>query len=159
MKGARIAVWDEDEAFPLAAEVRERWRAPPMRSQQRDVVIGNASMPVSGAELMTPYMQTLAAVLGSDLPDDVYNAFASMQTLDRKTLAEGGDGGAAFRLFSTASFRDVSRARVQRQNQKDKLKAFFDEGYDAILMPVTPSLPSRTTSRVASPTASSRWME
>ncbi len=136
--GARIAVWDEDEAFPLADEVRDAVARAADALSQHDVIIGNVSPPVSGAELMTPYMQTLAAVLGSGLPDEVYDAFAGMQALDRKTLAEGGDGGAAFRLFSTSSFRDVARARVQRQKQKDKLEAFFDEGYDAILMPVTP---------------------
>jgi len=83
-------------------------------------------------------MQTLAAVLGSGLPDDVYNAFAAMNVQDRKTVADGGDGGAAFRLSSTASYRDIMRAGVVRQKQKDKLDAFFDEGYEAVLMPVTP---------------------
>ncbi|HEY5337765.1 MAG TPA: amidase family protein [Rhizomicrobium sp.] len=137
-KGARIAVWDEDPAFPLAHDVRVAvGRAADALSRQ-GATIGNAELPLAGAELMAPYMQALAAVLGSGLPDDVYNAFAAMHEQDRKTLAEGGDGGAAFRLSSTASYRDIARAAVARQKQKDKLAAFFDEGYDAILMPVTP---------------------
>jgi amidase len=55
-------------------------------------------------------------------------------------VAEGGPeaSAAAFRLANTASFRDVSRAKVARQKQKDALAAFFAEGYDAILMPITP---------------------
>lgn len=138
VKGSRIAVWDEDPAFPLASEVQSAVRRAADALSRQGVGIGNAKPPVSGAELMGPYMQTLAAVLGSGLPDDVYNAFAAMNVQDRKTVAEGGDGGAAFRLSSTASYRDIMRAGVVRQKQKDKLDAFFDEGYEAVLMPVTP---------------------
>jgi amidase len=138
VKGARIAVWDKDEAFPLADDVHDAVARVAEVLARQDVAIGNVRPPPGGRELMEPYRQTLAAILGSGLPDDVYNAFAAMRPQDRKTLAEGGDGGAAFRLSSTASFRDVSRAHVQRQKQKDKLQAFFAEGYDAILMPVTP---------------------
>lgn len=138
VKGTRIAVWDEDDAFPLAGDVRDAVGRAADALSQADVVIGNVKPPVGGAELMAPYMQTLAAILSTGLPDEVYDAFASMQTLDRAALAEGRDGGAAFRLSATATFRDIARARVQRQKQKDRLEAFFDEGYDAILMPVTP---------------------
>src|SRR5665213_3609347 len=68
-KGARIAVWDEDPAFPLAHDVRVAvGRAADALSRQ-GVTIGNAELPLAGAELMTPYMQALAAVLGSGLPD------------------------------------------------------------------------------------------
>jgi len=138
VRGSRIAVWDEDPAFPLASEVQNAVRRAADALARQGVGIGNAKPPVDGAELMRPYMQTLAAVLGSGLPDDVYNAFAAMNVQDRKTVADGGDGGAAFRLSSTASYRDIMRAGVVRQKQKDKLDAFFDEGYEAVLMPVTP---------------------
>ncbi len=137
-KGARIAVWDRDEAFALSSDVRDAVGRAAEALSRQGVNIGNANPPITGTELMPPYMQTLAAVLGSGLPDDVYNAFAATQVADRKTLAEGGDGGAAFRFSSTASYRDVVRAGVLRQNQRDRLRVFFDEGYDAILMPVTP---------------------
>ncbi|HWA31050.1 MAG TPA: amidase family protein [Rhizomicrobium sp.] len=138
LKGARIAVWRDDPAFPLAGEVQNAVARAADALSRRDIAIGNAKPPVSGAELMPPYMQTLGAVLGSGFPDDVYNAFAAMNAQDRKTVAEGGDGGAAFRLSSTASYRDIQRAAVVRQKQKDKLADFFDDGYDAILMPITP---------------------
>jgi len=140
-KGARIAVWDADEHFPLANDVRDAVARAANALSEHDVVIGNDKPPVGGRELMLPYLQTLSAVLGSGLPDEVYDAFASMREQDAKTLAEGGDGGASFRFFSTGSFRDVSRARTERQKQKDRLEAFFDDGYDAILMPVTPIVP------------------
>ena len=138
VKGARIAVWDQDDAFPLAEEVQSAVRRAASALSRQGMTISNAKPPVSGAELMPPYMQTLAAVLGSGLPDDVYNAFAATNAQDRETVARGEDGGAAFRLSSTASYRDILRAGVTRQQQKDKINAFFDEGHEAILMPVTP---------------------
>lgn len=138
VKSARIAVWDQDDAFPLAEEVQTAVRRAADALSRQGVTVGNAKPPVSGAELMPPYMQTLAAVLGSGLPDDVYNAFAAMNDEDRKALARGEDGGAAFRLSSTASYRDILRAGVVRRKQKDKIEAFFDDGYEAILMPITP---------------------
>ncbi|MGN6515836.1 MAG: amidase family protein [Rhizomicrobium sp.] len=138
VKGARIAIWDQDDAWPLAEEVQSAVRRAASALSRQGLTIGNAKPPVGGAELMPPYMQTLAAVLGSGLPDDVYNAFAAMNPQDREALARGEDGGAAFRLSSTASYRDILRAGVTRQQQKDKIESFFDDGHEAILMPVTP---------------------
>src|SRR6185312_1269610 len=69
VKGARIAVWDEDPTFPLANEVRSAVHRAADALSRQGIGIGNAKPPVSGAELMGPYMQTLAAVLGSGLPD------------------------------------------------------------------------------------------
>jgi amidase len=138
VKGARIAVWDQDDAYPLANEVKTAVGRAAEALSRQGIVIGNAKVPVSGAEITAPYMQTLAAVLGAGLPDDVYNAFAASNGEDRKTVARGEDGGAAFRLASTATYRDITRAKTIRQKQKDKLAAFFNDGYDAIVMPVTP---------------------
>ncbi len=85
-------------------------------------------------------MQILSAILSGGLPDDVYNAFEKTRAEDQKLVAENAPGAsaAAFRLANTASYRDVARANVARQKQKDALAAFFAEGYDAILMPITP---------------------
>jgi amidase len=138
VKGSRIAVWDQDDAWPLAEDVQSAVRRAAHAMARQGVAVGNAKPPVQGAALMQPYTQTLAAVLGSGLPDDVYNAFAGMNAQDREALARGEDGGAAFRLSSTASYRDILRAGVVRQQQKDAINAFFDEGYEAIIMPITP---------------------
>ncbi len=92
VKGARIAIWDEEPGFPLANEVRAGVGRAASALTEAGAVVGNAKIPVSGAELMQPYLQILTAVLSSGLPDDVYNAFAAMRERDLKSLAEGGAG-------------------------------------------------------------------
>jgi len=140
VKGARIAVWDEESAFPLAKDVRDGVRRAADALARQGAIVSKAKPAISGEVLMEPYLQLLAAVLGLGLPDAVYESFVAMREQDRKIVADGGDnsGAAAFRLASTASFREIARARVVRQKQKDVLEAFFNEGYDAILMPITP---------------------
>lgn len=140
VKGARIAVWDEEAGFPLAKDVQSAVARAASALSGAGAVVGNAKPPVSGEALMQPYLQSLSAVLSAGLPDDVYNAFASMREQDLKSVAQGGPDAraAAFRLANTASYRDVARAVVARQKQKDALERFFDEGYEAVLMPVTP---------------------
>ncbi|HTO41382.1 MAG TPA: amidase family protein, partial [Rhizomicrobium sp.] len=140
VKGARIAVWDEDPDFPLSSEVRAAVGRATSALRDADVVVGNAAIPVTGAEVMQPYMQTLLAILNAGLPEDAYAAFEAMRPQDLKTVAEGGPDApnAAARLASTASYRDILRANVVRQKQRDALTSLFDEGYDAILMPITP---------------------
>jgi Asp-tRNA(Asn)/Glu-tRNA(Gln) amidotransferase A subunit family amidase len=56
VKGSRIAVWDEDPAFPLASEVQNAVRRAADALARQGVGIGNAKPPVDGAELMGPYM-------------------------------------------------------------------------------------------------------
>lgn len=140
VSGARIAVWDADPAFPLSEAVHAAVGRATGALRKRDVAIGNAKVPVTGAQVMEPYLQTLLATLNAGLPDEVYAAFEAMRPQDLKTMAEGGpDAPAAVaRLASTASYRDILRANAVRQKQRNALTSLFDDGYDAILMPITP---------------------
>jgi Asp-tRNA(Asn)/Glu-tRNA(Gln) amidotransferase A subunit family amidase len=63
----------------------------------------------------------------------MFQDFLKRREEDKK--APVTDGAAAYRLRATASFREVADAMIERQAMKDRLKAFFDSGYDAILMP------------------------
>ena len=140
VRGARIAVWDADPDFPLAEEVEKAVGRAVTAFADADVVTGNATVPVTGAELMAPYMQTLLAVINAGLPDGAYAAFEAMRPQDLKTVAEGGPSmaDALTRLSSTASYRDILRAQVLRQKQRDAMNTLFDDGYDAVLMPIAP---------------------
>jgi amidase len=139
-KGKRIAIWDEDPSFPLANDVRDAVKRAAEALSRQGVEIVRKKLPFSGEELMTPYMQILAAVLGIGFPDQVVEAFESMRAQDKQTVAQGGPDAAAaqFRLASTASFRDIAKARLVRETQKLKITAYFADGIDAILLPVTP---------------------
>jgi len=140
VKSKRVVVWDEDPSFPLARDVRDAVTRAADAFARQGVEIVRRKLPFSGEELMTPYMQILAAVLAIGFPDPVFETFEAMRAQDKKTVADNGPNAAAaqFRLASTAPFRDIARARLQREGQKQKLAAFFGEGVDAILLPVTP---------------------
>jgi amidase len=139
-KGKRVAVWDQDSSFPLASDVRDAVKRAADALSRQGVEIVRKTLPFSGEELMTPYMQILAAVLGIGFPDPVFDAFEAMRPQDKKTVARGGPDAASaqFRLASTASFREVAKARLARETQKQKIAAYFNDGVDAILLPVTP---------------------
>jgi amidase len=139
VRGARIAVWDDEAAFPLAADVRAAVERAADALSRQGAKVSRAKPMIDGEALMQPYNQLLLAILAGSLPDPVYDAFESMRAQDKKSVADGGaDASAAmFRLYSTASFRDIDRARVTRQKQKDVLARFFED-YDAIVMPITP---------------------
>jgi amidase len=139
--GARIAVWDSEPGFPLANDVRAGVERAAQALAKQGAVVRNAKPDISGEALMQPYMQILSAILSGGLPDDVYNAFEKTRAEDQKLVAENAtdaSAAAAFRLANTASYRDVARANVARQRQKDALAAFFAVGTDAILMPISP---------------------
>ena len=140
--GKRVAMWDEDPSFPLANDVRDAVKRAADALSRQGVEIVCKKLPFSGEELMAPYMQLLAAVLAVGFPDPVFEAFEAMRAQDKKAISEGGpDAPAAqFRLASTAPFRDIAKARLARETQKQKLAGYFTEGVDAILMPVTPIL-------------------
>lgn len=154
--GARIAVWDSEPGFPLAHDVHAGVERAAHALSKQGATVRNAKPDISGAALMPPYMQILSAIISTSLPDDVYNAFEKTRAEDRKLVAEGGSGAsaAAFRLANTASYREVHVAAIARQKQKDALAVFFAEGYDAILMPITPvtAFPHNHEGRFASRT-------
>ncbi len=59
---------------------------------------------------------------------------------DLATVREGRDedGQARYRLRVTAPPAEIHAALEMRQTQKSALDAFFAEGWDALLMPITP---------------------
>src|SRR5580704_7408658 len=136
---ARIALWDEESGFPLAREVRDRVRRAGEALQRRGAQVETVGLPVRGEELMATYLELLLPIMAAGYPDALYDDFASWRAADL-LAAKGGkaDMVAVFRLRSTATYRDVSRALSQRQAMKDKLATFFDSGVDAILCPLGP---------------------
>jgi len=90
--------------------------------------------------MMLPYSTILTATLSASLPDRLIESFEASREADRKILAAGGPEAAAasHRLRTIVSFRDVAKAMMQQQAMKDRLATFFDEGWDAILMPIAP---------------------
>ncbi len=140
VKGARIAVWDEEIGFPLASDVRAAVARVADALRRAGATVETKKPPVTGEALLGPYNVNLMGIISLGLPDEVYRNFEAMREQDRKIVAEGGDnsGAAQFRLLSTPTYRDFARARTQRQRQMDAMAAFYAEGYDAIVMPIGP---------------------
>lgn len=140
VKGGRIAVWDEEPGFPLASEVRDGVVRAADALTRAGAVVERAKPDISGGMLMETYTALLVAILSVDLPDAMAEGFESMREADKKAVEEQGERAAAalYRLRAAASYRDVMRAAIRRQRMKDKVKAFFDSGWSAILMPISP---------------------
>jgi amidase len=139
VKGARVAVWDEEPGFPLAAEVGAAVGRAADCLSRAGAKVGKAKPRINGNVLMENYTALLVAVISVDLPENMFRTFETMRQSDLKEVARDGDKAAAanYRLRATASYRDVMRAAVRRTEMKDRLKEFFAD-WDAILMPVSP---------------------
>jgi amidase len=140
IENLRVAVWDEEPGWPLAAEVRDAVRRTADALSRLGVTVVRAKPAIGGEELIETYRTILTGVLNADLPDDIYNAFLARHEDDRKTFEAGGDKAetALYRLRATGSYREVVQATIQRQKQKDILAKFFDDTADVILMPISP---------------------
>jgi len=140
LKAARIAVWDEEPGFPLASEVRAQVSRAADALAKAGATLEKAKPAINGNALMVNYTALLTAVLSVDLPEDMFRTFEAMRQADLKEVAAQGERAAAasYRLRATASYRDVMRAAIRRTGLKDALKGFFSDGWDAILMPISP---------------------
>jgi len=140
VKSARIAVWDEEPGFPLASDVRDGVVRAADALSRAGAIVERSKPDISGGMLMETYTALLIAILSIDLPDAMAEGFESMREADKKAVEAEGERAAAalYRLRAAASYRDVMRAAIRRQRMKDKLKAFFDSGWSAILMPISP---------------------
>ena len=140
VRGARVAVWDEEPGFPLAHEVRDAVMRAADALSDAGARVERTKPDISGGMLMETYTALLVAILSVDLPDAMIDGFDALREADKKAVAEQGERAAAalYRLRANASYRDVMRAAVRRQRKKDKLKEFFDAGWSAILMPISP---------------------
>jgi amidase len=140
VKSTRVAVWDEEPGFPLAREVRDAVTRAADALTLAGARVERAKPDISGGMLMETYTTLLVAILSVDLPDAMADGFEAMREADKKAVETKGEKAAAalYRLRAMASYREVMRAAVRRQATKDKLKEFFDHGWDAILMPISP---------------------
>jgi amidase len=140
IKDMRVAVWDEEPGWPLAAEVRDAVRRTADALSRLGVTVVRAKPAIGGEDLIETYRTILTGVLNGDLPDELYNTFLARNESDRKLVEAGGDKAEAalYRLRATGSYRDVVQAMIRRQKQKDMLAKFFDDTADVILMPISP---------------------
>jgi amidase len=138
IKGARVAIWNEETSWPLARDVREGTERAGAALAKSGAHVEHAKPDIDGVELMRFYLDILTAIIAAGLPATLLNSWEATRSRDREIVAEGGPDAAAasYRLRATASHREILAANVKQQAHKDKLASFF-ERYDAIVMPIS----------------------
>ncbi|HEV2561524.1 MAG TPA: amidase family protein [Rhizomicrobium sp.] len=137
IKGARVALWDEDPGVPVSREVKARIEAAANALADAGAIVERAK-PFEIMALMPHYLTLLASLIACGFPDEIYNYFASSRAADLKFLADTGKlfSIEAYRASSTATFKEVAAANAARQKFKDALADFFASGWDAIISPL-----------------------
>ncbi|HEY0105585.1 MAG TPA: amidase family protein [Rhizomicrobium sp.] len=137
VKGARIAVWNEEKSWPLAREVRAATERAAQAFADAGAAVEFAKPDIDGAELMDAYAAILTPIVALDFPEDMIAAFTAMRDADRALMASGRPeaGVAAFRYRASAPFREIAAAQIVRERLKEKLAEFFTR-YDIVVMPI-----------------------
>ena len=137
VKGARVAIWDEEASWPLAREVRDGVARAADALKKAGAHVEPAKPAIDGAALMDILTALLTPIVALDMPEALIAAFEGMRENDRKLAASGGEGAAPalFRLRASAPFREIVAAQIKREAAKLVLADFFKR-YDTILMPI-----------------------
>jgi amidase len=158
VKGARVALWDDEPGFPLSREAKSGVARAAKALSDSGVIVERVRPPVDGNALMNVYLSLLTPIVGAGLPDALIQSFEAQREADLRAVREGAGpfSGAAYRVRTTARHRDVLAAMTRRQAMKDRLDAFFAEGWQAILSPISvmPAFP-----HLQQPTFNERTLE
>lgn len=138
-KRGRIALWDEQEEWPLASAVKARVEAAAKAFESAGFIVERAKPHFNVARMMETYLDILTPIISAGFPDSLLQKMAASREADLALVREGRDetGQAQYRLRVTAPPTALRAALERRQAQKDALDAFFAEGWNAILMPIT----------------------
>lgn len=139
MKGARVAVWDEDPLLPLSREVKEAVARVANALADQGAKVEIIKAPVDTRELLVNYVWLLNSIIGAGFPESVLNEMAKTHDADLRAFSAARDPWSKelSRLATTARAGEVIAAQRARQALKDQMWEFF-KSHDAILMPITP---------------------
>lgn len=142
VKGARIAVWDEEEGWPLDDRVKACIEKAAEALGRAGMNVTCAKPAIDMAKMHETYLDLLIPIVSAGFPEALLKEMAKTHDADVMAVREGRDpkGDARYRLRATAGPAEIAAAQKIRQAQKDALARFFDD-YDAILMPVSPVPP------------------
>lgn len=139
-RSGRIALWDEEEGWPLDETVKARVEAAAEAFERAGFVVERVKPEIDAGRMMSTYLDILTPIIAAGFPDSLLEKMASTREADLAAVREGRDptGQAQYRLRVTAPPAEIRAALERRQMQKDALEGFYAEGWDAILMPITP---------------------
>ena len=125
----RITVCADDAAFPVSAEVRDVVRALADRLADAGAIVEERPFPVPLEEMYESWQQLVLPIIGAGLPDAAYSEFAALAP-----LMDGDDTGSRSVRSLVSTYREWGRADQQRQLQRRRWAAHFDE-VDVVLAP------------------------
>ena len=139
VKGAHVALWDEEDGWPLAAAVRQSVSDAGRALEKAGAHVERTKPALAMAEMMETYLDLLTPIIGGGFPENLRQSMAATREADLAAVRDGRDptGQARYRLRVMASDAEILAAQRLRQQQKDRLAEFFRD-YDAIIMPITP---------------------
>lgn len=139
-KSGRIALWDAQEGWPLEAGVQARVRAAGAALADAGFAVEQARPHFDADRMIETYLDILTPIIAAGFPESLREEMAASREADLAAVREGRDdsGQAQYRLRVTAPPAEIRAALDARQQMKDGLEAFFAEGWDALLMPITP---------------------
>ena len=128
VRGLRVAVCVEAEGFPVAGEVTAVLRAYADRLADAGARVEEVPLPVPLRDLLDSWIDLVVPILGADLPDEAFAAFAPLVDLEpTDTLGRAGRGMAL-------RYRD-RRAADQRRQEHRRRFAAHAERHDVTLVP------------------------
>jgi amidase len=124
----RLAVWLDDPAYPVEADVRTVLESAVRRLGEAGAQLANSRPPVAVPEVVGTYVRLLYPVILAAIPRSRFDALAALPLDD-----EGPQTNTA--RFATLRHRDWLRANEKREQLRAAMADFFRE-VDVLLMPV-----------------------
>jgi len=139
IKGARIAIWDEDPLLPLSRDVKDAVARAADALARQGAQIETVKAPVNTRELLVNYMWLLISIVSAGVPEATLNEITKTRDADLKAFASSRDPWSRElnRLAIAARADEVLAAQRARQTLKDQMATFYTS-HDAILMPIAP---------------------
>jgi amidase len=128
LRGLRLGVIFDDPDYPVSREVQAPLRALVDALADAGAVVHETPPPVSIAEGADSWFELVLPLIGSGLPSEVYDAFATVAPIQ-------GDPATTSMARLTARFRDRGIANQRRHEHRQRWADWFDS-YDAFLSPI-----------------------
>lgn len=136
----RIAVWHTQAGWPLAHAVRDAVERAARACAEAGFAVEHIAPRLDAEAMLQTYLDLLIPIVSQGFPEALIAHMTATHDADAAAVRAGRDvtGEARYRLRVTQSDAEILAAQRLRAEQKVQLEAFFAEGYDAVLMPVTP---------------------
>jgi amidase len=135
LRDFRLAVWLDDPAYPVEADVGTVLESAVSRLEEAGAQLADARPPVALPDVVATYVRLLYPVILAAIPQSRFDALAALPLEDEGPVTNTA-------RFATLRHRDWLQANEQREQLRAVMADYFRE-VDALLMPVAvvPAIP------------------